>query len=88
MAHHKSAQKRIRRNARRSDVNSARVGRIRTYLHYCEEAIALGDRDKALAALKKAEPELMRGVGRGVIRRNTAARRVSRMVRRVKAMQA
>ena len=52
MAHHKSAQKRIRRNARRSDVNSARVGRIRTYLRYCEEAIASGDRDKALAALE------------------------------------
>jgi small subunit ribosomal protein S20 len=88
MAHHKSARKRIRRNDRRSEINGSRIRRIRTFMRYADEAIKEGDREKAAAALKNAEPELMRGAQRGVIKRNTASRRISRLVRRIKAMPA
>lgn len=86
MAHHQSAKKRIRRNARRADVNRARVSRIRTFVKKVELAIASGDQDTARAALQAAQPELQRGVTKGVLHRNTAARKISRLSARVKAL--
>ena len=86
MAHHKSAKKRIRRNARREDINGARVGRIRTFVKAVELAIAGGDKAKAQEALKAAQPELARGVRSGVMHRNTVARKLSRLSARVKAI--
>jgi small subunit ribosomal protein S20 len=86
MAHHKSAKKRIRQTARRTDVNRNRVSRIRTFVKRFELAAASGDKDAAQAALRAAMPELQRGVSRGVIHRNTAARKISRMSARVKAL--
>lgn len=86
MAHHKSAKKRIRRNGRRQAINIARRSRIRTHLRNVEEAISNGDQDSARAALRAAEPEIMRGVTARVLRRNTGSRTVSRLTARVKAM--
>lgn len=86
MAHHKSAQKRIRANARRAEVNTARVGRIRTFLKRVEAAISTGNKDSAQAEFKLAQPELQRGTTRGVIHRNTVSRKLSRLSARIKAM--
>jgi small subunit ribosomal protein S20 len=86
MAHHKSAQKRIRRNARRAEINGARIGRIRTFVKKVEVAITSGDKTAAEAAFKQAEPEMHRGVTKGVLHRNTAARRISRLSKRVRAL--
>ena len=86
MAHHKSAEKRIRRNARRYSINHARKSRIRTFVKKVETAIQRGDKAAAQQALKQAEPELARGVNKGVIHRNTKARKVSRLSQRVKAL--
>ena len=86
MAHHHSAKKRIRRTARRTAINRARVSRIRTYVKSVELAIAGGDRDAAQAALKAAQPQLSRGVRAGVLHRNTVARKLSRLSSRIKAM--
>ncbi len=88
MANLKSAKKRVRQTKRRTLVNRRRVGRIRTMLRQLEEAIAGGDREKATAAFRAAEPVLMSGVGKGVIHRNTAARRLSRLSARIKALAA
>lgn len=86
MAHHQSAKKRIRRNARSAVSNRSRVSRIRTFVKKVETAIAAGDKSAAEAAFKTAQPELHRGVGKGVLHRNTAARKISRLSSRVKAM--
>ena len=86
MAHHKSAKKRIRRNGRRQEINIARRSRVRTHLRRVEEAISGGDQDVARAALRAAEPEIMRGVNAGIMKKNTGSRRVSRLSARVKAM--
>ena len=86
MAHHKSAKKRIRRNARRYAINHNRISRIRTFVKKVELAVAAGNKEAAIAALKLAEPELARGVTRGVLHRNTAARKISRLVASVTAM--
>ncbi len=86
MAHHQSAKKRIRRNARSAVSNRSRVSRIRTFVKKVEMAIAGGDKSAAEAALKAAQPELHRGVGKGILHRNTAARKISRLSSRVKAM--
>lgn len=86
MAHHKSARKRIRRNGARTQINIARRSRVRGFLKKVELAIAAGDRDAARDALKSAQPEIMRGVTRGVLHRNTAARRIGRLNARIKAM--
>lgn len=88
MASNASAKKRIRRTQRRTLINGARIGRIRTYLRKVEEAIAGGDREQAVAALRAAQPELMRGVNKGVINRNTMARKLSRLSARIKALAA
>ena len=86
MAHHKSAQKRIRRNARRAEINGARISRIRTFVKKVEVAITSGDKAAAEAAFKQAEPEMHRGVTKGVLHRNTAARKISRLSKRVRAL--
>ncbi len=86
MAHHKSAKKRIRRNDRRAVINGARVGRIRTFIKSVELAISGGDQSVAQAALKATQPELHRGVRAGLVHKNTAARKLSRLAARVKAM--
>jgi len=86
MANHQSAKKRIRSNARRAEVNGARVGRIRTHIKAVELAIASGDKSAAEAALKAAEPEMARGVRSGVLKLNTVARKMSRLAARVKGI--
>jgi small subunit ribosomal protein S20 len=88
MANSPQAKKRARQNERRFQVNKARRSRIRTYLRRVEEALASGDQSAAAAALKEAQPELMRGVAKGVLHKNTAARKMSRLSARVKALSA
>ena len=83
MANTPQAKKRIRRNTRRTEINGARVSRIRTFIKAVENALAAGDRTVAAEALKKAQPELARGVARGVIHKNTASRKFSRLPKRV-----
>jgi small subunit ribosomal protein S20 len=86
MANTPQAKKRARQNERRFAVNKARRSRIRTFLRKVEEAIETGDKEVAAAALKAAQPELMRGVTRGVYHKNTASRKMSRLSSRVKAL--
>ena len=86
MANSAQAKKRARQNDKRFAINKARRSRIRTYLRKVEEAIASGDKDAATAALRAAQPELMRGVTKGVFHKNTAARKMSRLSARVKAL--
>lgn len=86
MANTPQSKKRARQTERRTEVNKARRSRIRTFLRRVEEAIASGDGDKAADALKAAQPELMRGVTKGVYHKNTAARKMSRLSSRVKAI--
>jgi small subunit ribosomal protein S20 len=86
MANTPQAKKRIRRNARRTEVNGARVSRIRTFIKAVENALAAGDKSVAADALKQAQPELARGVARGVIHKNTASRKFSRLSKRVASL--
>lgn len=86
MANSPQAKKRARQNERRFAVNKARRSRIRTYLRKVEEAIESGDQAAATTALREAQPELMRGVSRGVLHKNTVARKMSRLSKRVKAL--
>ena len=86
MANTPQAKKRIRRNATRAAVNGARVSRIRTFIKAVETAIASGKKDDAAAALKQAQPEIARGVARGVMHKNTASRKFSRLTKRVAAL--
>ena len=86
MAHHASAKKRIRQIEKRTRINRARVQRIRTYIRKVERAISSGDKQQAREAFQAAEPELMRGVNKGVVHRNTAARKLSRLSARIKAL--
>ncbi|WP_342077329.1 30S ribosomal protein S20 [Yoonia sp. SS1-5] len=86
MANSQQAKKRARQNAARFAVNKMRRSRIRTYLRAVEEAIASGDQKAAAEALKAAQPELMRGVTKGVMHKNTASRKMSRLASRVKAI--
>ena len=88
MANTPQSKKRARQIERRTDVNKARRSRIRTFLRKVEEAIASGNLDAAKAALAAAEPELARGVTKGVLHKNTVARKVSRLSGRVKALNA
>lgn len=88
MANHKSSQKRIRRNARRAEVNKSRVSRIRTFIKKVELALQAGDAKSAEEALKNAQPEIIRGVSKGVMHKNTAARKISRLSSRIKAAKA
>ena len=86
MPNNTSAKNRGRQIQRRTEINRARMSRVRTFVKKVEAAIASGDKTAAQAALQAAQPEIMRGVTKGVLRRNTAARRVSRLSARVKAM--
>ncbi len=88
MAHHKSAKKRIRQTASRTEVNRSRTSRIRTFIKKVETAIASGNATEAQNALKAAQPEIMRGVTKGVLQKATASRKVSRLAARVKALAA
>lgn len=88
MANTKSAKKATRVASRRTTINKNRVSRIRTSVRKVEEAISSGDQKAAAAALQAAQPELMRGAQKGVIHKNAASRKVSRLNSRVKAMKA
>lgn len=86
MANTPQSKKRARQNERREEINKARRSRMRTFLRKVEEAIASGNGEAAKAALVAAQPELMRGVTKGVMHKNTAARKMSRLASRVKAL--
>jgi len=86
MANHKSAKKRILRNANRAEINHARISRIRTFCKKVELAIQAGDKDAAASALRDAQPEIHRGVTKGVLHRNTASRKISRYAHRVASL--
>jgi small subunit ribosomal protein S20 len=86
MANTPQAKKRIRRNEKRAEINMNRISRIRTFVKKVEAAIAGGDKTAASAALKDAQPELARGVARGVLHKNTASRKLSRLTKRVAAL--
>jgi small subunit ribosomal protein S20 len=86
MAHSRSAKKRIRQTIRRTAVNRARISRIRTFMKRVERAVAAGDPEQARAAFQAAEPEIRRGVTKGVLHRNTASRRISRLARLVNGL--
>lgn len=86
MANHKSAEKRIRQTERRTAVNRARVSRIRTFVKKVEAAIESGDKGAAAEAFKLAQPELARGVTKGVLHANTASRKMSRLSQRIKSL--
>jgi small subunit ribosomal protein S20 len=86
MANTPQAKKRIRRNERRSEINTNRMSRIRSFVKRVEAAIAEGDKSAASDALRAAQPELARGVARGVLHRNTASRKMSRLSKRVAAL--
>ena len=88
MANTAQSKKRARQSDARHDVNKARRSRIRTYLRKVEEALASGDAAAAAAALHAAQPELMRGVSKGVLHKNTASRKMSRLTSRVKTLSA
>ncbi|HYE50557.1 MAG TPA: 30S ribosomal protein S20 [Azospirillaceae bacterium] len=88
MANHKSAEKRIRQTERRTEVNRARVSRIRTFVKKVEMAIEAGDQAAAAAAFKEAQPEMMRGVSKGVLHKNTVSRKLSRLSHRIKTLGA
>jgi small subunit ribosomal protein S20 len=86
MANTPQAKKRIRRNNRRAEINGIRVSRIRTFVKQVESALAAGDKDKAQEAIRRVQPELARGVAKGVVHKNTAARKFSRLTKRVAAL--
>jgi len=88
MANTPSAKKAARKIAARTAINKNRRSRVRTYVRKVEEALASGDKAAAEAAFKQAQPELMRAATRGVLHRNTASRKVSRLAQRVKSLGA
>ena len=86
MANTPQAKKRIRRNDRRAEVNGNRVGRIRTFIKKVEAALASGDKAAAATALTQAQPELARGVAKGVLHKNTASRKFARLTKAVSGL--
>jgi len=86
MANTPQAKKRIRRNERRVVVNKNRISRVRTFIRKVEDALTSGDKAAAGEALKSAQPEIMRGVTKGVLHKKTASRKISRLSQRVKAL--
>lgn len=88
MANHKSAKKRIRRNEAFNEVNNNRRSRIRTFIKKVEAAIATGNAEEARSALKAAQPEMHRGVTRGVFHKNTISRKLSRLSAQIKGLAA
>ena len=87
MANHASAKTRVRRNARRAVINTNRRSRIRTFIKKVEEAIEGGKAKDAQEAFKNAQPEIMRGVAKGIFHKNTASRKMSRLSARIKALK-
>lgn len=87
MANTQSAKKRIRRNARKADVNRIRRGRIRTFIKRVELALSEGSAEQAEAAMLIAQPEIDRGVAKGIMPKNTASRKLSRLSARIKALK-
>jgi len=87
MPSHRSAEKRVRKTSKRTAINKNRRSQVRGAIRKVEEAIATGDKKAATAALKAAEPEIMRGVSKGVIHKNTGSRKVSRLSARVKGLR-
>ena len=88
MANTPSSKKRVRQIARRTEVNKARRTRMRSFIRKVEEAILGGDQSKAQEALRAAQPQIMRSVSKGIVHKNTASRKISRLAARVKAMNA
>jgi small subunit ribosomal protein S20 len=86
MANIQSAKKRVRKAVRQTTANRSRISRIRSSVKKVEEAIGAGDHDAANAALKVAQPELMRGAAKGVMHRNTVSRKISRFSAKIKAL--
>lgn len=86
MANTKSAQKAVRKIARRTAINKSRRSQMRTYVRKVEEAIAAKDPEAAAAALRGAEPLVARAAQKGILHRNTASRKISRLTKRVKAL--
>ena len=87
MANHKSARTRIRRNARRAVINGARRNRIRTFIKKIEAAVLEGNAKEAQEALRMAQPEIQRGVAKGIMHKNTAGRKISRLSASIKAIK-
>ena len=88
MANTPSAKKRVRQLARKTEVNKARRSRIKTFIKIVEESITSGDLPNAVSALKRAQPEIQRGVSKGIFHKNTASRKISRLSKRVKSLSA
>jgi small subunit ribosomal protein S20 len=86
MANHKSVEKRIRQTAKRTEINRSRKSRVRTFVKRVEVAIAAGDQAAARSALRSAQPELHRATSKGVLHKNTVARKLSRLARRINAL--
>lgn len=87
MANHASARKRIRRNENRATINGGRRNRIRTFIKKIELAIGAGNAKEAEEALKIAQPEIHRGVAKGILHKGTASRKISRLSARIKAIK-
>jgi small subunit ribosomal protein S20 len=88
MANIASAKKRIRRTERQTEVNRQRRSRVRSFVKRVDAAVEAGDKEAAVNALRAAQPEIMRGAAKGIIHKKTASRKVSRLTRRVKALNA
>jgi small subunit ribosomal protein S20 len=86
MPHHKSAEKRLRQTEKRTTVNRARLSRVRTYVKNVESAIATGDKSAAQSAFSLAQPELHRATTKGVMHKNTVARKLSRLAARINGL--
>lgn len=86
MPHHKSAEKRLRQTEKRTAINRARMSRVRTFVKKVESAIETGDRDAAQSAFNIAQPELHRATTKGVMHRNTVARKLSRLAAKINAL--
>jgi small subunit ribosomal protein S20 len=86
MPHHKSAEKRLRQTEKRTAVNRARLSRVRTFVKKVESAISSGDREAAQSAFRVAQPELHRATTKGVLHKNTVARKLSRLAARINAL--
>ena len=86
MPHHKSAEKRLRQTEKRTAINRARLSRVRTFVKKVETAIGSGDKEAAQSALRVAQPELHRATTKGVLHKNTVARKLSRLAARINAL--
>jgi small subunit ribosomal protein S20 len=86
MPHHKSAEKRLRQTEKRTEINRARLSRVRTFVKKVETAISSGDKEAARSAFQVAQPELHRATTKGVMHKNTVARKLSRLASRINAL--